>query len=248
MATGSANAAGIFQSIYIQSITKYATMAHQIGNDRELTLTYLIRRMVKEDIEQVTEIDREAFPSQWPPANYKQELQNKTAHYIVVCDDTRTTDVPQAPPKKGFSILSLLMPWTRQKTPEEIPLPSITQQYIAGFSGIWMIADEAHLTNIAVRQQYRGKGLGELLVIATIDLAIEYQASFMTLEVRASNLVAQSLYQKYGFTQMGVRRGYYLDNREDAIIMSTESLSDEPFQRQIRELREALKKKLPGVK
>jgi ribosomal-protein-alanine N-acetyltransferase len=223
-------------------------MAQQIGDGREPTLAYLIRRMEKEDIDQVTEIDRDAFPSQWPPANYKQEMQNKTAHYIVLCDDTKTIDVPQAPLKTRFSILSLLMPWTKRKIPEKAPLPTTTRQYIIGFSGIWMIADEAHLTNIAVREQYRGKGLGELLVIATIDLAIEHKASFMTLEVRASNLVAQSLYQKYGFTQMGVRRGYYLDNREDAIIMSTESISGEPFQRQIRELRESLKKRLPDVK
>ena len=212
-------------------------------------MAYLIRRMVKEDIEQVTEIDREAFPSQWPPANYKQELQNKTAHYIVLYDDTKTIDVPQAPPpKRHFDILSRVMPWKKRKEPEKTPLPPVKRQYIIGFSGIWMIADEAHLTNIAVRQQYQGKGLGELLVIATIDLALGFKASFMTLEVRASNLAAQSLYQKYGFTQMGVRRGYYLDNREDAVIMSTESISDEPFQRRTRELREALKKKLPDVK
>jgi ribosomal-protein-alanine N-acetyltransferase len=223
-------------------------MAHQIGDGGELTLAYSIRRMEKEDIDQVTEIDREAFPSQWPPANYKQEMQNKTAHYIVLCDDTRTIDFFPTTPKKGFSILSLLTPWAKRKALEKAPLSPVTRQYIVGFSGIWMIADEAHLTNIAVRQQYRGKGFGELLVIATIDLALGFEASFMTLEVRASNLAAQSLYQKYGFTQMGVRRGYYLDNREDAIIMSTESISGASFQRQIRELREALKQKLPDVK
>jgi len=97
-----------------------------------------------------------------------------------------------------------------------------------------------------VHRQYQGKGLGELLLIASIDLAAELKASFMTLEVRASNLVAQSLYSKYGFIQMGVRRGYYLDNREDAIIMSTDSISSESFQAQVRELRETLAKKLPG--
>jgi len=208
-------------------------------------LTYSIRRMVKEDLDQVTEIDREAFPSQWPPANYKQELQNKTAHYLVLCDDTKTLDIPTTtPPKNKFSILSLLIPWTRRESPEKTSLAPPARQYIVGFSGIWMMADEAHLTNIAVRRQHRGKGLGELLVIATIDLASELKASFMTLEVRASNLVAQNLYHKYGFVQMGIRRGYYLDNREDAIIMSTDSISAEPFQAQIRELREALKKKL----
>ena len=202
--------------------------------------------MVKEDIDQVNEIDREAFPSQWPPANYRQELENKTAHYIVVWDNTRTVNIPvAAPPKKKFSIVSSLMPWAKRKPPENTPLPPVTRQYIVGFSGIWMIADEAHLTNIAVRRQYQGKRLGELLILATIDLAAELKASFMTLEVRASNLIAQSLYHKYGFTQMGIRHGYYLDNREDAVIMSTDSISAESFQTHIRELREALKKKIP---
>lgn len=208
-------------------------------------MTYSIRRMVKEDLDQVTEIDREAFPSQWPPANYKQELQNKTAHYLVLYDDTKTIDIPaKMPPKKKFNIASLLMPWIRQKSLENMSLPPVTRQYIIGFTGIWMLADEAHLTNIAVRLQYQGKGLGELLVIATIDLAAELKASFITLEVRASNLVAQNLYHKYGFVQMGIRRGYYLDNREDAIIMSTDSISTESFQAQVNGLREALKKKL----
>lgn len=208
-------------------------------------MTYTIRRMVKEDLDQVTEIDREAFPSQWPPANYKQELQNKTAHYLVLCDDTKTIDIPvKTLTKNKFSIVSLLMPWTRRKSFEKSILPPITQQYIVGFSGIWMMFDEAHLTNIAVRREYRGKGLGELLVIATIDLATQLKASFITLEVRASNLVAQNLYHKYGFVQMGIRKGYYLDNREDAIIMSTDSISAESFQAQVKELREALKKKL----
>jgi len=131
----------------------------------------------------------------------------------------------------------------QQRVQADPPLPVI-QKYIVGFSGLWMMADEAHVTNLAVRQQYRGKGLGELLLLASIDLATELNASFLTLEVRASNLVAQSLYNKYGFMQMGVRRGYYLDNREDAIIMTTESISSESFREQVRQLRAALAQKL----
>jgi ribosomal-protein-alanine N-acetyltransferase len=198
--------------------------------------------MVKEDTEQVNEIDHEAFPSQWPPANYRQELQNKIAHYLVACDDTKTVVIPPPLPKKQFSFLSRFFVRQNRHLPTESPPPE--HRYIVGFSGIWMLAGEAHVTNLAVRRQYRGKGLGELLLIATIDLASELKASFMTLEVRASNLIAQSLYSKYGFVQMGVRRGYYLDNREDAIIMSTDMLDSPSFQEQVRQLREALIKKL----
>jgi ribosomal-protein-alanine N-acetyltransferase len=195
--------------------------------------------MVKEDIDQVNEIDHEAFPSQWPPANYRQELQNKIAHYLVACDDTKVIDAPPATPPRKSSFLSWLLPQHKRRLSPESPHP-----YIVGFSGIWMMVDEAHVTNLAVRRLYQGKGLGELLLIATIDLSSELKASFMTLEVRASNLVAQSLYGKYGFVQMGIRRGYYLDNHEDAIIMSTDTLNSPSFKEHIRQLREDLKKKL----
>lgn len=224
---------------------KYATMAHRIVNTGETTLTYSIRRMVKEDLEQVNAIDREAFPTQWPPANYRHELQNKIAHYIVMYDDTRTyKNDPGKTTKHKFDFISWLMPWTRQRRRQIEHNPPTPQHYICGFSGIWMMAGEAHITNIAVRQSYQGKGLGELLMLATVDLAAELKASFVTLEVRASNLVAQRLYTKYGFTQMGIRRGYYLDNKEDAIIMSTESISGETFKARLDELRQALKEKI----
>ncbi|MGD1120119.1 MAG: ribosomal protein S18-alanine N-acetyltransferase [Dehalococcoidales bacterium] len=205
-------------------------------------MTYSIRPMSKDDLEQVNEIDREAFPSQWPPANYRQELQNKIAHYIVACDDAKTITLSPTAQKSQAGLLHRLMFWTRRRPQADPPVPAV-RKYIAGFSGLWMLADEAHVTNLAVRQAYRGKGIGELLLLSSIDLAAELNARYLTLEVRASNLVAQSLYRKYGFVQMGVRRGYYLDNHEDAIIMSTDSISSITFIELTRELREALKKK-----
>ena len=206
-------------------------------------MIYSTRPMAKEDLDQVNEIDREAFPTQWPPANYRQELQNKIAYYIVVCDTTRTVPLPHASEKRRGDIMSLFVPWKKDRTAvlPEVPAP---QLYVAGFSGIWMMAGEAHITNIAVRQEYRGRGLGEYLLLATYDLAQSQNASFMTLEVRASNIVAQGLYNKYGFVEMGVRKGYYLDNHEDAVIMSTEMLNSYTYQDRIFKLKEALRKKL----
>jgi [ribosomal protein S18]-alanine N-acetyltransferase len=201
--------------------------------------------MVKEDLDQVSTIDREAFPTQWPPANYKQELQNKIAHYIVACDTSITLSTTPLPEKKHSDLKSFFMPWKKEPV-VTVTSPPPPQYLIAGFSGIWMMAGEAHITNIAVRHEYRGHGVGELLLIATYDLAQSQNAIFMTLEVRASNIVAQGLYNKYGFVEMGIRKGYYLDNHEDAVIMSTETLSSVVYQERIEHLRQSVEKKLKG--
>lgn len=90
---------------------------------------------------------------------------------------------------------------------------------IAGYAGMWIIMDEAHITNIAVRASYRGRKLGERLLSELQRTAVFLGAKRMTLEVRVSNYVAQNLYEKKGFRAAGVRKGYYTDNHEDALIM-----------------------------
>lgn len=90
---------------------------------------------------------------------------------------------------------------------------------IAGYAGMWIIMDEAHITNIAVRHPYRGRKLGERLLSELRVKARALGARRMTLEVRVTNRVAQNLYEKMGFRSVGVRKGYYTDNNEDALIM-----------------------------
>lgn len=211
-------------------------------------MPYYVRLMCKEDIAPVTEIDREAFPTQWPPANYQHELQNRLAHYIVVCDEEKTIDKPE---EKAPSETNLTGPVSRLRRlfsrnrffRSELPPPS--RHYIIGFAGFWVMADEAHIVNIAVREVYRRQGVGELLLISVIDLATELKARITTLEVRASNTVAQSLYTKYDFAQVGVRRGYYLDrdhhidNREDGLLMSTQDITSAAFQAHLQQLKQA---------
>lgn len=202
-------------------------------------LTYSVRPMSREDLPQVNEIDREAFPSQWPPPNYRHELQNQMAHYLVACDDSKTIEETEAKPDKGVSkLVSRIGAFfsRRRAACHEPP----DRKYIVGFAGIWVMADEAHVTNIAVRRQYLRQGLGELLLISTIDLAKQLKVNSMTLEVRVSNIAAQNLYRKYSFAQVGLRRGYYLDNREDGMLMSTESITSDAFQAHLQQLRENL--------
>lgn len=90
---------------------------------------------------------------------------------------------------------------------------------IVGYVGIWLVLDEGHITNVAVHKEYRGKKIGDKLVQALVELCKDNNIESMTLEVRVSNIVAQNLYKKYGFKMAGIRKEYYSDNKEDAIIM-----------------------------
>ncbi|RTR27557.1 ribosomal-protein-alanine N-acetyltransferase [Robertmurraya yapensis] len=93
------------------------------------------------------------------------------------------------------------------------------EEVIFGYCGVWIIVDEAHVTNIALLPNYRGKKLGETLLTEIMKVAKEKGAKSMTLEVRVSNHVAQSLYRKLGFRDGGIRKNYYTDNQEDALVM-----------------------------
>ncbi|ACL19448.1 [SSU ribosomal protein S18P]-alanine acetyltransferase [Desulfitobacterium sp. LBE] len=90
---------------------------------------------------------------------------------------------------------------------------------IIGYMGLWFILEEGHITNVAVAPGYQGMGGGEFLMRSVIDLMVKEGMERMTLEVRASNTSAQRLYERLGFVTAGVRKGYYSDNREDALIM-----------------------------
>jgi ribosomal-protein-alanine N-acetyltransferase len=185
-------------------------------------LSYDIRPMCREDVAQVTEIDQEAFPTMWPPANYERELKMPLAHYIVAREVSPTTGVqPLTNCKHDLS------------TGELLPAD---KQYLVGFAGLWMMADEAHITNIAVRQSHRCRGIGELLLISMTNLALELDARMLTLEVRASNMAAQSLYYKYGFSLVKVRQGYYTNDKEDALVMAIEDITSAAFQKRLSQL------------
>ena len=199
-------------------------------------MAYFVRKMQLGDVGQVTEIDREAFSTQWPPPNYKRELQNGLSHHVVVVDDApsskQTAGVLERPKATGFWVNVARWFGMYHK-----PGSSSNQEEIVGFAGIWVIADEAHVTSIAVREKYRGQKIGAMLMVALFDLAVQQRAHSLTLEVRVSNKVAQNLYTKFGFKEVGLRKGYYTDNREDAMLMSTENVSEASFQERLAKLK-----------
>lgn len=123
--------------------------------------------------------------------------------------------------KKSFTT-----PWSRQAFMTEL-VDNQFARYIVldysgrviGYAGLWMIVDEGHVTNIAIDPDFRGNHLGERLLLALVSMCTAQGGSRMTLEVRVSNEIAKRLYQKLGFEGVGVRKGYYTDNHEDALIM-----------------------------
>ena len=108
---------------------------------------------------------------------------------------------------------------------------------VVAYGGIWVILEDSHITTIAVDPVYRGKGLGEVMLLHLIDQAIERGAAWLTLEVRESNVVAQQLYKKYGFTTVTMRRGYYSDDNESALVMWAGNLKSELYRNRIAVLR-----------
>ncbi len=205
-----------------------------------------VRLMRREDITQVVEIDREAFPTEWPPPNFQHELQNRLAHYIVACDEEKLVEQPKARASSEKSLTGLASRLRQLLSRDHFSsseLSPLIGHYIIGFVGFWVMADEAHITSIAVRETCRRQGIGELLLISAIDLATELKASIVVLEVRASNTDAQSLYSRYGFTKVRVRPGYYTDNREDGVVMSTEDITSAPFQAHLQQLKQAHSRK-----
>ena len=201
-------------------------------------MPYSLRPMLPDDAQAVAEIEREAFPTTWPPTPFRKELHNRLARYLVSyrpSDDVNAEEMERVreEPAPTTSLLSRLLQglWPRiGRQPIEAGGP---RQIIPGYVGMWFMADEAHITAIAVREAYRGRGIGELLLIGSVELSILRKAREVTLEVRVTNDLAQALYRKYGFETVGVRKRYYTDNNEDAYIMTTGAIQSAEYRQEL---------------
>lgn len=116
-----------------------------------------------------------------------------------------------------------------------------------GFAGLWLMVDEAHVVTVAVRPEERRNAYGRLLVHALVAIAADAAMNEATLEVRASNTPARALYHEYGFHDVGLRKKYYADNGEDAVIMTTEAFDSEPFGLRYALLEAELRERFPAL-
>ena len=126
--------------------------------------------------------------------------------------------------EEAFSV-----PWTREIYEHEMTgneyahyIVAVEDDRVIGHCGMWIVLDECHITNVAVRTELRGNGIGEGLMKQAIALCKEMGVVLMTLEVRVSNKTAQGLYRKLGFQDGGIRKKYYSDDHEDGLVMWVE--------------------------
>jgi len=90
---------------------------------------------------------------------------------------------------------------------------------VIGYGGMWLVVDDAQITNIAIHPSYRGHKFGEKLFQQIFDYGVHHGMRRLSLEVRESNMVAQRMYQKFGLVRAGIRKNYYTDDGEDAVVM-----------------------------
>jgi ribosomal-protein-alanine N-acetyltransferase len=202
----------------------------------KVATAFVVEPMRLEHIPAVSAIEKLSFPQPWPQNAYRREItENRMAHYVVVrrLGEPPTAEAPSTQPNPAQQSGDFLGRLSRLLRPPEPPRsPALEEELrsIVGYAGIWIMTDESHITTIASHPDVRGMGVGEFLLMALIHRSIEIGARWMTLEVRATNTVAQNLYRKYTFKEMGVRRRYYSDNGEDALVMWTDALDSESFQ------------------
>ena len=151
-------------------------------------LPFRVERMRVADVDGIMAIEHEAFSEPWPASAYRHEIEKNELAHYFV---VRARDRQDSTP---------------------------ANRTILAYGGFWLMVDVAHISTIASRREWRGRGLGELLPAAMMEEARALGAERVTLEVRVSNAVAQNLYRKYGFRPVGIRPNYY-DDREDAIVM-----------------------------
>jgi [ribosomal protein S18]-alanine N-acetyltransferase len=190
-----------------------------------LTLRYMRPR----DVPEVIAIDRASFTPAWPTSSYNFEVNESHCSYMVVLE------AQEQQPLSGLRRwLSRMQGWDN---------PTEVQRMVVGYGGLWKIGEEAHISTIASHPAYRGRGYGEVVLNAMLQRALDLGATYTVLEVRVSNIVAQNLYKKYGFSIAGTKKDYYHNNKEDAYDMRLQ-LTSEQTHAALKTLYDAIQSKL----
>jgi ribosomal-protein-alanine N-acetyltransferase len=196
---------------------------------------FSVRPAALADVSEMDAVEREAFPTLFPPTRFRRELQRSNALYLIAVRGWKRDDLSggesEQPERRGVrGLLGRVASIPGKLLFQRVGGPKRNSpEYIAGLVGLWFVLDEAHVVIIGIRPRDRRKGLGELLLIAAMEAAMRHGSRVVTLEVRSSNDAARTLYRKYGFQEVGVRKRYYADNNEDAVIMTTPPIQTDGY-------------------
>jgi ribosomal-protein-alanine N-acetyltransferase len=166
-------------------------------------MTLTLRYMHPDDISQVVEIDKVSFSTPWSAQSYAYEVKESNYSHMVALENRSQQ------PVQGWRRLIHLGNANRMTEKHEL----------VGYGGLWRIVDEAHISTIATAPTWRGKGFGEVLLVAMVKRSLVLGAAYIVLEVRVSNTIAQNLYRKYDFEIVDTKTNYYRDDGEDAYDM-----------------------------
>jgi ribosomal-protein-alanine N-acetyltransferase len=199
---------------------------------------FSVRAATLGDSTMLESIEREAFPGLTPVTRISRDLTRQNGLYLAAVREWHPDEKNMGPrfaiatrtEKEDDSFKARVKRNVDRYLLDYVNRPKLPPDYIAGFAGLWFVLDEAHVVTIGLREVDRTKGIGELLLISGIEQAVENDSRVVTLEVRKSNTVAIELYRKYGFQEVGLRRRYYSDNGEDAVIMTTPPVQSDDYQ------------------
>jgi len=187
--------------------------------------SYKVKLADKSDSNQITEIEELIFSDDGNSVSFINEIKYENKYYILLAREIT---------EKNNLIVSLLKKLLMLRNIFSSKfVSSNNSDFISGFIGVWFYEYESYISTFGVREFERGKGLGELLLIQAIYDVILKGGKSISLEVRKSNFQAIDLYEKYGFHKVGMRKFYYSNNNEDAVIMTAKDINSEGYKNKI---------------
>ena len=205
---------------------------------------YSVRAASLADSIMLESIEREAFPGMTPFTKIERDLARENGLYLTAVREWHPDEQALGPrfaiatqsEKEDDSFTARVRRNIDRYLLDYVSRPKLPSDYIAGFVGLWFVLDEAHIVIIGIRESDRREGIGDQLLISALEQAVENDSRVMTLEVRESNGPAIELYTKYGFQRVGLRRRYYSDNGENAVIMTTPPIQSDDYRNQFTKL------------
>jgi len=234
--------AGVFADLDAGEVTDGSTPAAE--SKSSVRNEYSVRGASLADSVVLESIEREAFPGMTPVTKIERDLARENGLYLAAVRAWHPDERALGPrfaiatqaEKEDDSLTARVRRNIDRYLLDYVSRPKLPSDYIAGFVGLWFVLDEAHIVIIGIRESSRLEGIGEQLLISALEQTVENDSRVVTLEVRESNAPAIELYNKYGFQRVGLRRRYYSDNGENAVIMTTPPIQTDDYQNQFTKL------------